>query len=111
MGRIKTGMLVGAALRLASAELIDCVVVNRGDADAGALFVHIDALDGRHKLLSRVIGFEGAYEWRSVLGDDADGWTDAAAVAQRLARERDIDPDIWIIAIADRAGRNPFAML
>ena len=59
MGRIKTGMLVGAAVRLASAELIDCVVVNRGDADAGALFVHIDALDGRHKLLSRVIGFEG----------------------------------------------------
>ena len=36
MGRIKTGMLVGAAVRLASAELIDCVVVNRGDADAGA---------------------------------------------------------------------------
>ena len=66
MDRVKTGLLVSAAVRLSSAELIDCVVVNRGDADAGALFVHIDALDGRHRLLSRVIGFDGNYEWRPV---------------------------------------------
>ena len=111
MDRVKTGLLVSAAVRLSSAELIDCVVVNRGDSDAGALFVHIDALDGRHRLLSRVIGFDGDYEWRPVLAGDADGWTSETAVADRLAREREIDPDIWIIAIADSAARNPFALL
>ncbi|NCF48280.1 MAG: DUF1491 family protein, partial [Bacteroidetes bacterium] len=40
MNRLKTDMLVGAALRLASAELIDCVVVRRGDSDAGAVLLH-----------------------------------------------------------------------
>ena len=111
MDRLKTGMLVSAAVRVASASLIDCVVVNRGDADAGALFVHIDALDGRHRLLSRVIGFDGDYEWQNVLGSDAEGWTDADAVAARLSREREIDRDVWIIAIADHKARNPFEML
>ena len=111
MDRLKTGMLVSAAVRFASAALIDCVVVNRGDADAGALFVHIDALDGRHRLLSRVIGFDGDYEWQNVLGSDAEGWTDMDAVAARLSREREIDPDVWIIAIADHKARNPFEML
>ena len=111
MDRLKTGMLVSAAVRVASAALIDCVVANRGDADAGALFVHIDALDGRHRLLSRVIGFDGDYEWQNVLGSDAEGWTDTDAVAARLSREREIDPDVWIIAIADHKARNPFEML
>ena len=111
MDRLKTGMLVSAAVRVASAALIDCVVVNRGDADAGALFVHIDALDGRHRLLSRVIGFDGDYEWQNALGSDAECWTDKDAVAARLSREREIDPDAWIIAIADHKARNPFEML
>ena len=111
MDKLKTGMLVSAAVRVASSALIDCVVVNRGDANAGALFVHIDALDGRHRLLSRVIGFDGDYEWQNVLGNDAEGWTDTDAVAARLSREREIDPDVWIIAIADHKARNPFEML
>ena len=111
MDRLKTGMLVSAAVRVASAALIDCVVANRGDADAGALFVHIDALDGRHRLLSRVIGFDGDYEWQNLLGSDAEGWMDTDAVAARLSREREIDPDVWIIAIADHKARNPFEML
>ena len=46
-----------------------------------------------------------------VLAGDADGWTSETAVADRLAREREIDPDIWIIAIADSAARNPFALI
>ena len=47
MDRLKTGMLVSAAVRVASAALIDCVVVNRGDADAGA---GRPVRDHRHRL-------------------------------------------------------------
>ena len=43
---MKSEMLVSAALRYAANELIDCVLVRRGDVDAGAIFVHLDALDG-----------------------------------------------------------------
>lgn len=49
MTRVKSGILVSAALRHANANSIDCVLARRGDADAGAIFVHIDALDGRDR--------------------------------------------------------------
>ena len=43
MKRVKSAILVSAALRYADKEMIDCVLVHRGDADAGAIYVHIDA--------------------------------------------------------------------
>lgn len=105
-------MLVSTALRYAAAELIDCVLVRRGDADAGAIFLHIDALDGRHKLLARTLDFDGNYTWRSIMtgakdGAD-DGWVDADALRARLDREIEMDPDAFVLEVADSKARNPF---
>ena len=103
-------MLVSAAMRYAAAELIDCVLVRRGDADAGAIFLHVDALDGRHKLLARSLDFDGDYSWRAITGDgaDGDGWVDAQTAVSRLDRELAMDPDAFVIAVADTRARNPF---
>jgi len=112
MTRLKTDMLVAAAIRTATTELIDCVVIRRGNADAGAILVHIDALDGRHRLLARSLDFDGSYIWRPVVaGEAGDGWADSAAVETRLAREMEIDPDAWILGIQDARARNPFDLL
>jgi hypothetical protein len=103
-------MLVSAAMRYAAAELIDCVMVRRGDADAGTIFIHMDALDGRHKLLARSLDFDGVYSWRAITGDSADGtgWVDAQTAASQLDRELAMDPDAFVIAVADTRARNPF---
>ena len=61
MTRVKSAILVSAALRFADKEMIDCVLVHRGDADAGAIFLHIDTRDGRHQILARSLGFDGVY--------------------------------------------------
>lgn len=115
MTRVKSNMLVSAAMRYAAAELIDCVLVRRGDADAGAIFVHLDRLDGRHKLLARTleydVNFEGDYKWCAITGDADNEWVDQATVEARLARELDVDPDVFVIAICDVRARNPFEMI
>ncbi|MEX0504031.1 DUF1491 family protein [Alphaproteobacteria bacterium LSUCC0719] len=112
MARMKTEMLVGAALRIAGGELIDCVVLRRGNAEAGAILVHIDALDGRHRLLARSLEFDGSYGWRPVVGGlHDDGWVGEDTVETRLRREMEIDPDAWVLAIQDRKARNPFDLL
>ncbi len=109
MTRLKTDMLVGAAIRRAGAELIDCVMLRRGHADAGAILVHIDALDGRHMLLARSLEFDGSYVWRPVIGGpDGDGWAARDVVEARLAREMDIDPAAFVLAVQVRLGRIPF---
>ena len=96
---------MSAALRYANIMLIDCVLERRGDADAGAIFLHIDALDGRHQLLARSLNFEGEYEWHIITNTE---WVDAGAAATRLAAEMEMDQDAFIVSVCDAEARNPF---
>ena len=73
MTRLKAGILVSAVLRRANEALIDCVLQHRGDTDAGTIFVHIDALDGRHKIVSRSLDLDGNYAWRVITKNDTFG--------------------------------------
>lgn len=106
MVRVKSGMLVAAALRYASQEFIDCVLVRRGDADAGAIFIHINSGLDQHKILSRILDFEGIYNWQAITGAD---WVDAETAKARLDKEIGRDPDAFVLAVDDPEGRNPFA--
>ena len=83
MTRVKSAILVSAALRCADKEMIDCVLVHRGDADAGAIFLHIDARDGRHQILARSLDFDGVYDWQVITSTP---WVDADAAKARLDR-------------------------
>jgi hypothetical protein len=108
MTRVKSGILVSAALRQANTNFIDCVLARRGDADAGAIFVHIDALDGRHKLLARSLDLDGNYAWRVITSTE---WVDGETAASRLAAETKMDYDAFVIAVTDAKARNPFDAL
>ena len=108
MTRVKSGILVSAALRQASANFIDCVLARRGDVDAGAIFVHIDALDGRHKLLARSLDFNGNYAWQIITSTE---WVDGETATSRLAAETKMDHDAFVVAVTDAKARNPFDAL
>ena len=108
MNRVKSAILVSAALRYADKELIDCVLVHRGDGDAGAIFVHIDTRDGRHQILARSLDIGGRYSWRVITSSE---WVDGDAAKTRLNRELAQDPDAFIVEVSDAAARNPFLML
>jgi hypothetical protein len=108
MARLKADVLVSAALRYANEAMIDCVLQHRGDADAGAIFVHIDALDGRHQIAARSFDFDGNYSWRVITSTT---WIDEDTARVRLQQELKRDPDAFIVAVADREGRNPFLMI
>ncbi len=108
MTRLKAGILVSAALRCANNAMIECVLEHRGDPDAGAIFVHIDALDGRHQILARSPDIDGNYQWRVITSTE---WVNQYEASQRLERELKLDPDAFIVAVADQKARNPFLML
>ena len=108
MTRVKSAILVSAALRYADKELIDCVLVHRGDEDAGAIFVHIDTCDGRHQILARSLDYDGTYNWRVITSAE---WVDADAAKTLLNRELAQDPDAFVVEVCDAEARNPFLML
>ncbi len=86
--------------RLSLAD-IPAFVVARGDADAGAVLVKLNLLDGSATLYHRGFDLEtGARIW-DVLAQGAEADVDAA-----LTKQRSFDPDLWVIELEDRAGRH-----
>ncbi len=104
--RIKAGIWVSAYLRRLNGEAVPALVSLRGDADAGAIFIKINTLDGFAQLLRPAA---------SAIEDAADEryWTPAfkdprseQEVDVYLARQRSFDSDLWIIEVEDKAGRH-----
>lgn len=74
----------------------------RGAADAGAIFIKIDHLDGTASLLAPAPSF-------AVLPQGVDrqfarilSHVDAPDVEARMVREMKFDPDLWFVEIENR---------
>jgi hypothetical protein len=107
--RLKTVLWVAAYLRRCQVEGLFGVVRRRGAEEAGAVFVRISRLDGTSDLFgpapqSAFEAAEGAARaFAPSLGEQP---SPDAAVENYLAREVKFDPDVWIVEVEDRAGRN-----
>ena len=107
--RLKTALWVAAYLRRCQVEGISGVVCRRGAEEAGAVFVRISKLDGTSDLFgpapqSAFDAAQGAA--RAFAPSLATQMASDAAVEAYLARQVKFDPDVWIIEVEDRAGRN-----
>jgi hypothetical protein len=87
-----------ARLRLAD---IPAFVVARGDATAGAVLVKQATLDGRATAHQRSFRSDDRRTHVDGAGPRAEAEVDAA-----ITRQRDFDPDLWVIEVEDRAGRH-----
>jgi hypothetical protein len=105
--RIKSEIWVRAYLRRCQAQGVPVVIVRRGDEAAGAIFICIDRLDGTVFLYgpapAGLTGTESERRWVSCFGAHA---VSLVEVQEYLARQKDFDPDLWIIEVEDKAGRH-----
>jgi hypothetical protein len=105
--RIKSEIWVRAYLRRCQSEGVPIVIVRRGDEAAGAIFICVDRLDGTVSLYgpapAGLTGSETDRRWIRCFELPAVGEAEAN---RYLARQREFDPDLWIIEIEDRAGRH-----
>jgi hypothetical protein len=105
--RIKSEIWVRAYLRRCQSEGVPVVIVRRGDEAAGAIFICVDRLDGTVALYgpapAGLTGSDSDRRWTRCFQSPAVGEAEASAY---LARQREFDPDLWIIEIEDRAGRH-----
>ncbi len=91
--RVKAGLWVKMALRLADLDGRPGVVLRKGDADSGGVLV---VLRGREGLvvLSQMRAADGALAWMRATGAAP---ADQAAVDAYIARQVRFDPDIWVL--------------
>ena len=100
--RLRTDIWVAAYMRTMEVHGGFATLRRRGAAEAGAVFVVLDRLDGRCALYAPGPSDE-TLERRFVRAHAAE-WTDSAEISERLAREIRRDPDLWIVDVERRDG-------
>ncbi|WP_240232876.1 DUF1491 family protein [Devosia lacusdianchii] len=105
MGLLRTDIWCSAFVRRHNDLGNMCVVARRGDLIAGQVFVEVDHLDGTISLFTPAP--------MASRKDDADlvfqrrfARAEPAKVRERIAREIDFDPDLWVISL-DLRGDDP----
>jgi len=102
--RLKSGIWVSAFLRRWQAQGNFGAVIRKGAAEAGAIYVIVNHLDGTFHFFGPAPGpaydEKGERRWFEEIAFPAS----QEAIGRILARRAAADPDIWIVEIEDRAG-------
>jgi len=106
MARLRSDFWVAAYLRRCAVEGVDAFLRRRGAAEAGAIFVKVDRLDGSAALYGpapqSLVGEDsGERLFTPMLLDAFPG-----DVEERVRRELRFDSDLWLVEVEDRQGRH-----
>jgi hypothetical protein len=102
--RLKSEVWVQAFMRRCSVEGKYCTIAARGAAEAGAVFIIVNRLDGRFHLFGPAPGpaFDDHGDRRFV--EELPFPATEADVPSLLARRKKFDSDLWIVEVEDRDG-------
>jgi hypothetical protein len=105
MNRLRSDFWVSAYIRRCDVEGVEAVLRKRGAAEAGAVFVKVDRLDGTACLYGPApqvfLDDSGDRLFSAVLMD-----APPLDVEERMVRELKFDPDLWLVEVDDRTGRH-----
>ena len=95
--RLKSGIWIKALIRRCDLAAIPIAVVARGDGDAGAILLKLNGGVAEGCLvLTQARGQDGELVWMRATGPVPVAEADADAY---IARQRQRDPDIWVVEI------------
>jgi hypothetical protein len=105
LSRLRSDFWVAAYLRRCAVEGIDAVLRRRGAAEAGAIFVKLDHLDGTASLFGpappTLEETDGHRSFAVVLSA-----VTPLDVEERMKREQRFDSDLWLVEVDDAKGRH-----
>ncbi len=101
---LKADFWVSALVRRAEVGGAFAAIGRKGDPDAGVVLVKVATLDGKARLYAPALRGEAERVWIDLsagsLGDDE------REVDAYVRKRADTDPDLWLVEIEDRKGRN-----
>lgn len=103
--RLKTSLIIQAALVVSSRHAIPMVIVRRGDPDAGTILVKINRFELGFTVLAQTRTPRGELAWFRAIGEEP---VDEATADAYIARQVKRDPDLWVVEIEDRDGQPVF---
>lgn len=104
--RIPTALWVEGHLRRLNAEGVPYYITQKGAYAGGLVLLKINTLTDGCLLLTQQRDFEtNKLGWANALEQEQVAESDADAYIRRATQR---DPDLWVIEVEDREGRNPF---
>jgi len=103
--RLPTELWVQLHLRRCSADATPVALLRRGEPERGTVLLKLNQIEAGCRILTQARDLEGRLGWLAALGGRLVPEAEADAY---IARAIDRDPDLWVIEIEDRNGRNPF---
>lgn len=103
--RLPTDFWVMAHVRRCNGDGIPAVIVRKGEATSGILLLKLNLLEHGCRVLSQQRDLDGNMGWLAAFDGAPVPETEADAY---IARAVSRDPDLWVVEIEDREGRNPF---
>jgi len=103
--RLKSSIWIQAQIRICSISNLSAYVMKRGDPDAGAIFLHLNKLNGNNLVYNQIRTISGQIAWSqsgsgTTLGDKE--------VYDYLEKQKKYDPDLWILEIEDPEDKYKF---
>ena len=107
MTRLKSELWVRAYMRRLEGEGVSSVIVRRGNAEAGAIYILINRLDRTVQLFGPApAGLDEAGSERRFVAYFDGRFVLETEASERLMREAEFDSDIWVVEAEDRDGRH-----
>lgn len=107
MNALPAGLMVEAVLKNCDIHCIPYYIWQKGNHGSGVLMVKINTLNGQAKLVAQERNFlSDRLEWVNIF--DPDETVDEARADERILKAKEFDPDLWVIEVEDKQGRNPF---
>ena len=103
--RLPTELWVQAHLRRCSVDATPAALLRRGESERGTVLLKLNQIEAGCRILTQARDLDGRLGWLAALGGKLVPEADADAY---IARAVERDPDLWVIEIEDRSGRNPF---
>ncbi len=106
--RLRSDFWVAAYLRRVDGEGLQAVLRRRGAAEAGAIFIKLDYLDGQAALYAPLpqalaVAEDGIRRWQRAHLPET---LDTAIIEEKIAKEMRFDRDLWLVEVEDKAGRH-----
>jgi hypothetical protein len=106
LDRLPTHLWVMAEVRRCGSEGIPVVVARRGERTGGMVLLRVNRLEAGSLLLNEARDIEGGrLGWMAALQGRLVPDAEAQSYIDRAVKR---DPDLWVVEIEDRLGRNPF---
>ena len=94
-----------ATVRRLNGEGLFTTLRQKGDPDRGTCIVIVDTLGEGSRLFRQIRTMEGHLDWIS----DGEGTLyDPMEIMEKVEKATKYDPDLWIVEVEDKTGKNPF---